>query len=72
MKNIIFLYSFYKFQIISVKLITPSVVSERFKIRASLAQQALRQLVDSGLIKPVVSHSKQTVYTRAAKVADEV
>jgi|UniRef100_A0A914QLN9 small subunit ribosomal protein S25e len=58
-------------EIISVKLITPSVVSERFKIRASLAKQALRQLQANGLIKPVVTHSKQVVYTRSTKVADE-
>uniref|UniRef100_A0A7E4VW49 40S ribosomal protein S25 n=1 Tax=Panagrellus redivivus TaxID=6233 RepID=A0A7E4VW49_PANRE len=58
-------------EIVSVKLITPSVVSERFKIRASLAKQALRQLHANGLIKPVVKHDAQVVYTRATKVAEE-
>jgi len=36
-----------------------------------LAKQALRQLHAKGLIKPVVQHSSQVVYTRATKVADE-
>uniref|UniRef100_A0AC34QJB2 40S ribosomal protein S25 n=1 Tax=Panagrolaimus sp. JU765 TaxID=591449 RepID=A0AC34QJB2_9BILA len=64
-------YDKFSKEIISVKLITPSVVSERFKIRASLAKQALRQLHASGLIKPVVQHASQVVYTRATKVDEE-
>jgi small subunit ribosomal protein S25e len=48
-------------------LITPSVVSERLKVRASLATAALRQLQKEGLIKCVVKHGSQQVYTRATK-----
>merc|ERR1719273_395792 len=35
----------------SIKLITPSVVSERLKIRASLARHALADLASKGSIK---------------------
>ena len=35
------------------KLITPAVVSERLKIRASLARKALEELEAKGLIKQV-------------------
>uniref|UniRef100_A0A915DAR9 40S ribosomal protein S25 n=1 Tax=Ditylenchus dipsaci TaxID=166011 RepID=A0A915DAR9_9BILA len=48
-----------------VKLITPSVVSERLKVRASLAKAGLRELLAKGLIKCVVKHGSQLVYTRA-------
>merc|ERR1712150_2833 len=51
----------------SYKLITPSVVSERLKVRVSLARRALRELADKGLIRLVVKHSRQLVYTRATK-----
>merc|ERR1711874_354492 len=39
------------------KLITPSIVSERLKVRGSLARKALNELVQKGLIKQVVQHS---------------
>lgn len=51
----------------SYKLITPSVVSERLKIRASLARAALRELQSKGLIKEIASHHSQRIYTRATK-----
>lgn len=50
-----------------MKLITPSVVSERLKVRASLAKQGLRELMAKGHIKCVVKHGSQLVYTRASK-----
>ncbi|KAH8307762.1 hypothetical protein KR044_012914, partial [Drosophila immigrans] len=72
------------------KLITPSVVSERLKIRGSLAKRALIELREKGmlsiildiilvnvvnvlvfcipgLIKQVVQHHSQVIYTRATK-----
>merc|ERR1711973_1052401 len=49
------------------KLITPSIVSERLKVRGSLARKALIQLHEKGLIKLVLSHHAQMVYTRCAK-----
>merc|ERR1712240_971523 len=51
----------------SYKLITPSVVSERLKVRGSLAKQALRELHGKGLIKLISKHSSQMIYTRATK-----
>merc|ERR1711899_263839 len=51
----------------SYKLITPSVVSERLKIRGSLARAALKELLNKGLIKEVVKHHAQVIYTRNTK-----
>lgn len=80
------------------KLITPSVVSERLKIRGSLARRALDELIQKGehftvsllllplqlsqftnlillftligLIKQVIKHHAQVIYTRATKGDD--
>jgi len=54
----------------SYKLITPSVVSERLKIRASLARFALAELHQKGLIKLVDKHRSQLIYTRPTKGGD--
>lgn len=43
----------------SYKLITPSVVSERLKIRASLARRVLKELLAQGIIKEVARHHTQ-------------
>ncbi|KXJ24948.1 40S ribosomal protein S25 [Exaiptasia diaphana] len=51
----------------SYRLITPSVVSERLKIRGSLARRALIELKSKGLIKEVSKHHAQLIYTRATK-----
>ncbi|CAO2640319.1 40S ribosomal protein S25 [Lemmus lemmus] len=40
------------------KLITPAVVSERLKIRGSLARAALQELLSKGLIKLVSKNTK--------------
>ncbi|XP_033641585.1 40S ribosomal protein S25-like [Asterias rubens] len=55
----------------SYKLITPSVVSERLKIRGSLARAALNELLNKGLIKQVVKHHSQLIYTRTTKAGAE-
>merc|ERR1719284_1314842 len=49
------------------KLITPSIVSERLKVRGSLARKALAELTQKGLIRQVVSHRSQMIYTRVTK-----
>ncbi|KAH6929727.1 hypothetical protein HPB50_005325 [Hyalomma asiaticum] len=54
----------------SYKLITPSVVSERLKVRGSLARKALEELLQKGLIKQVVKHHSQIIYTRTTKAED--
>jgi len=51
----------------SYKLITPSVVSERLKIRGSLARFALKELEGKGLIRLISSHHSQVIYTRNTK-----
>merc|ERR1711950_115879 len=54
----------------SYKLITPSIVSERMKVRGSLARKALQELHNKGVIRQVVKHSAQTIYTRVTKDED--
>merc|ERR1712142_485099 len=54
----------------SYKLITPSVVSERLKITGSLARKGLQELLEKGLIRQVVKHHAQLVYTRTTKSED--
>ncbi|KAJ7376767.1 40S ribosomal protein S25 [Desmophyllum pertusum] len=51
----------------SYRLITPSVVSERLKVRGSLARRGLQELLSKGLIKEVSKHHSQVIYTRATK-----
>merc|ERR1712188_232636 len=45
------------------KLITVSVVSDRLRVRGSLARRGIKVLLDKKLIKPVVNHSAQVIYT---------
>ncbi len=40
---------------------------EQFKINASLARRAIRELVDRKLIKPVAHHSAMLIYTPSAQ-----
>jgi len=54
----------------SYKLITPSVVSDRLKIKGSLARKAIRELTQKGSIKPVAHHASQYIYTRATAAAE--
>merc|ERR1711917_174578 len=49
------------------KLIAPSIVSDRLKVRGSLARKALIELEEKGLIKTVVNHRAQMIYTRVTK-----
>ncbi|KAK9378238.1 40S ribosomal protein eS25 [Kockiozyma suomiensis] len=53
------------------KLVTVSVLVDRMKVGGSVARAALKELEKRGIIKPVVSHSKQLTYTRTVSVADE-
>uniref|UniRef100_A0A452U4M9 40S ribosomal protein S25 n=1 Tax=Ursus maritimus TaxID=29073 RepID=A0A452U4M9_URSMA len=52
------------------ELVTPSVFSERLKIPGSLARAALQELLSKGLIKPVLEHRAQVIYTRNTKGRD--
>merc|ERR1712083_32816 len=51
----------------SYKLITPSIVSERLKIRGSLAKRALDEMAGKGVVKLVSAHRSQIIYTRVTK-----
>merc|ERR1712083_405069 len=55
----------------SYKLITPSIVSERLKVRGSLARKALDEMAGKGLIKQVSAHRSQLIYTRVTNASDE-
>merc|ERR1711860_198043 len=57
-------YDKFKSEVPNYKLITPSVVSERMKIRGSLAKAALRELSRDGKIRLVSKHHSQLIYTR--------
>merc|ERR1719198_2180232 len=47
------------------KLITPSIISEKLKVNGSLARKAVKELVAKNLIRPILTHSSQAIYTRA-------
>merc|ERR1711911_370170 len=51
----------------SYKLITPSIVSERLKVRGSLAKRALEEMAGKGIVKLVSAHRSQIIYTRVTK-----
>merc|ERR1711935_732415 len=46
------------------KLITPSIISEKLKVNCSLARKAVRELVSKNLIRPILQHKQQSIYTR--------
>jgi len=48
-----------------LKLITPSIISEKLKVNGSLARKAVRELMSQNLIRPILTHKHQHVYTRA-------
>merc|ERR1712157_572637 len=54
------------------KLITPSIVSERLKVRGSLAKRGLEEMEGKGLINKVSAHRSQLIYTRITKDSDDV
>merc|ERR1711971_415288 len=60
-------YDKFKKEVPTYKLITPSVVSERMKVRGSLAKQALRELHREGKIRLISKHHSQLIYTRITK-----
>ncbi|XP_075260397.1 small ribosomal subunit protein eS25-like isoform X2 [Convolutriloba macropyga] len=62
-------YAKFKKEVPNYRLITPSVVSERMKVRVPLAKRALRELERHGQIRLVFKHGAQIVYTRNTKAA---
>eukprot|EP00042_Codosiga_hollandica_P008999 m.20833 g.20833 ORF g.20833 m.20833 type:complete len:273 (+) comp32312_c0_seq1:78-896(+) len=52
------------------KLITPAVVSDRLKIKMSLARRGLALLLEKNAIKEVAKHASLAIYTRATAAAE--
>merc|ERR1712196_332931 len=46
------------------KLITPSIISEKLKVNGSLARKAVKELIAKNLIRPILTHKHQSIYTR--------
>ncbi|KAG8847031.1 hypothetical protein FRB96_001681 [Tulasnella sp. 330] len=53
------------------RFISIAILIERLKINGSLARRAIRHLETEGLIKRIVHHHSQLVYTRASGAAGE-
>jgi small subunit ribosomal protein S25e len=53
----------------SYRLVTVAVLVDRMKINGSLARQCIRDLEEKGMIKPVITHSKMKIYSRAHQIA---
>merc|ERR1711976_690161 len=47
------------------KLITISILCDRLRLNGSLARRAIKHLVEQDMIKPVVTHGQQVIYTRS-------
>ncbi|KAJ8120937.1 hypothetical protein ONZ43_g2485 [Nemania bipapillata] len=54
----------------SYRLVTVATLVDRLKINGSLARKCLKDLEEKGQIKPVVTHSKMKIYTRAVGASD--
>ena len=48
-----------------MRIITPATIVERLKVTGSLARQEIKELTKQKLIRKVVAHNKQLIYTRA-------
>ncbi|KAF5829190.1 component of cytosolic 80S ribosome and 40S small subunit [Dunaliella salina] len=51
------------------KMVTPSILSDRLRINGSLARAAIQELHSKGLIRPVVLHASQQIYTRVTQAS---
>ncbi|KIJ70597.1 hypothetical protein HYDPIDRAFT_35959 [Hydnomerulius pinastri MD-312] len=52
------------------RFISQSILIERLKVNGSLARVAIRHLEKEGLIKRIVHHSGQLIYTRLTTASD--
>ena len=50
---------------VQMKLITPSIVSDRLKVNGSLARKAIAILLERGDVREIAHHNSQSIYTRA-------
>merc|ERR1711990_14790 len=51
-----------------MKMITPSILSDRLRVNGSLARATIVHLEKEGKIRPITKHSAQLIYTRATNV----
>jgi len=51
-------------EIPKMKLVTPSVISDRLRVNGSLARYAIKELEEKGLIKCISKHGSQQIYSR--------
>ena len=54
----------------SYRLVTVAVLVDRLKINGSLARRALADLEDRGVIRKIVQHSSDSIYTRVTTGGD--
>ncbi|KAI0163293.1 40S ribosomal protein s25 [Pestalotiopsis sp. NC0098] len=54
----------------SYRLVTVATLVDRLKINGSLARKCLQDLEEKGQIKPIVTHSKMKIYTRAVGASE--
>ncbi|KAF3766581.1 hypothetical protein M406DRAFT_356397 [Cryphonectria parasitica EP155] len=54
----------------SYRLVTVATLVDRLKINGSLARHCLKDLEEKGQIRPIVTHSKMKIYTRAVGSSD--
>ncbi|EMR61910.1 40S ribosomal protein S25 [Eutypa lata] len=54
----------------SYRLVTVATLVDRLKINGSLARRCLKDLEEKGQIRPIVTHSKMKIYTRAVGASD--
>ncbi|KAI1781187.1 ribosomal protein S25 [Hypoxylon cercidicola] len=54
----------------SYRLVTVATLVDRLKINGSLARKCIKDLEEKGQIKPIVTHSKMKIYTRAVGASD--
>ncbi|KAH7888168.1 ribosomal protein S25 [Phlebopus sp. FC_14] len=52
------------------RFVSQSILIERLKVNGSLARVAIRHLEKEGLIKRIVHHSGQLIYTRLTTASD--
>ena len=45
---------------------SPSIISEKLKVNGSLARKAIKELMSKNLIRPIMTHKQQSIYTRAS------
>nr|MDO8079966.1 eS25 family ribosomal protein [Candidatus Freyarchaeota archaeon] len=58
-------------EIPKMKLITPSIISGKYKIRVSTAKEVIRELEHKGKLKLVEQNRRMKIYTSPAKGKEE-